>query len=336
MTREQRSDIFFALFFALALYVAWVLRRALLLVFVAAMLAVIFGPAIEAVQRIRIRGRHPSRGASILILLALFFVVIGLIGFFAVPPLLREAKLLVQEWPQRVNEMTARLHKLPIAGKIDAHEIDQSVKAMMAAAIKVFDNMGRAAAGLLTLAIMTGYFMLDGERAFRWLISFCPLGNRERLAMTLARAEHRISKWIFGQMLLMLILACADAVVYGIMGIEFFYVLAVFAGLANFIPIIGPIIGLIPAVLVAATQSVPKLIGVLIFYGIYQQVDNSYLTPRVMRATVDISPLAVVVALIVGAELAGVLGALVAVPTAALVEVLAQEYLVRDPEFASI
>jgi predicted PurR-regulated permease PerM len=134
----------------------------------------------------------------------------------------------------------------------------------------------------------------------------------------------------------MLILACADAVVYGIMGIEFFYVLAVFAGLANFIPIIGPIIGLIPAALVAATQSVPKLIGVLIFYGIYQQVDNSYLTPRVMRATVDISPLAVVVALIVGAELAGVLGALVAVPTAALVEVLAQEYLVKDPEFASI
>jgi len=97
------------------------------------------------------------------------------------------------------------------------------------------------------------------------------------------------------------------------------------------VPVIGPLIGLVPAVLVAGTQSGAKLMAVLLFYGVYQQIDNSYITPRVMRATVQITPVAVIVALIIGAELGGILGALVAIPTAVLVEVLIEEYVVARP-----
>ena len=191
-------------------------------------------------------------------------------------------------------------------------------------------GIGAAAVAVATLVILTAYFIVDGTRAFRWFISLWSPPHVDRLTATLSHAEERISRWIFGQLLLLLILATADLIVYGTIGVNYFFVLAVFAGAMNFIPVIGPLIGLVPAVIVAATQSATTLIIVLAFYGIYQQVDNSYITPRVMRATVDISPLAVVIALVIGAELAGILGAFVAVPTAALIEVLMREYLVKE------
>ena len=110
-----------------------------------------------------------------------------------------------------------------------------------------------------------------------------------RFGATLKVAEERVSRWITGQLLLMLFVGSADAIAYGIMGIHYFLALSVFAGLMNIVPMIGPLIGLMPAVVVAATQSPGKLIAVLAFYGIYQQIDNSFITPRVMRASVRIS-----------------------------------------------
>jgi predicted PurR-regulated permease PerM len=111
-------------------------------------------------------------------------------------------------------------------------------------------------------------------------------------------------------------------------------VLAVFTGLANIIPIVGPVISVILAASIAAFDSWTKVIGVLAFYAIYQQIENALLTPRIMKATVGLPSLAVIIALAIGGELAGIVGALVAVPSAALVAELAEEYLVKhEPTF---
>jgi predicted PurR-regulated permease PerM len=115
-------------------------------------------------------------------------------------------------------------------------------------------------------------------------------------------------------------------------------VLAIFAGLVNFIPVVGPVITLIVAGAVAALQSTPKLIGVVIFYIVYHNAENIFVNPRVMRRAVHISAAAVVAAIIVGDAFVGIVGMLIAVPTAVLVKALIEEYVqsrpARTPEIA--
>jgi predicted PurR-regulated permease PerM len=170
------------------------------------------------------------------------------------------------------------------------------------------------------------YFLSDGRSAFAWFMSIVGADLRERLEPSFLRAEQRLRRWLVGQAALMLILGGCSAIVFGLLEIKYFYALAVFSGVANIVPILGPIISVILAGVVAAFDSWGKLIGVTAFYFVYQQVENAYLTPRIMKATLDLPPLAVIVALSLGGALAGIVGALVAVPTAALIDVFLDEY----------
>jgi predicted PurR-regulated permease PerM len=127
--------------------------------------------------------------------------------------------------------------------------------------------------------------------------------------------------------MLMLILGALSFLAFWALGVRYFYALALLAGVSNIIPILGPLLTVILAGLVAATDSGLKVLGVLIFYLIYQQAEEAYLTPRIMESTVDLPAVAVVVALAVGGGLAGILGALVAVPSAALIGTVINEYM---------
>jgi predicted PurR-regulated permease PerM len=177
---------------------------------------------------------------------------------------------------------------------------------------------------------MTAYFILDGSRGFQWILSMVPRQQRGRLDQTLRRAAARAQRWLLGQAILMLILGGSSALVLGVLGINYSYALALFAGLANFVPVLGPIVTVILAGSVALLDSVKKSIGVLIFYAIYQQVENAFLRPRIMKSSIQLSPVAVIVALAIGGEAAGGVGAMIAVPTAAIVSTLTDEYLVRE------
>jgi predicted PurR-regulated permease PerM len=135
--------------------------------------------------------------------------------------------------------------------------------------------------------------------------------------------------WLLGQALLMLILGITASVVFGILDLKYFYALAVFTGIANIVPIIGPLSAAVLACVVALIDSPIKVIGVIAFFITYQQLETAFLTPRIMRTTVKLPALAVIIALSLGGALAGMVGALVAVPTAALCAVLIEEYLVK-------
>jgi predicted PurR-regulated permease PerM len=329
--RFRRSDIFFALSLAALLAIAWYLRQALLLLYVAVILAIVLAPAVDRLRSWRLGRWQPTRGTGMVILLLLTATAAWVLYRLIVPPVMAQARTLAADWPTRFAALVAAIHRLPGGNTIHAADLQESVNTAIGALNGLLQRLTSSVTALVFLALLTGYFILDGERAFAGLMTRIRAPHGPRLADALSRAEVRISRWIFGQLLLMLILACVDLVVYGALGLHYFVVLAVIAGLMNVIPVIGPLIGLVPAVLVAATQSPTKLIAVLIFYGIYQQIDNSFITPRVMRATVDVSPVAVIIALIVGAQLAGIAGAFVAVPTAALIEILLEEYVVVRP-----
>ena len=188
---------------------------------------------------------------------------------------------------------------------------------------------------LLTGVILTVYFMLEGEHAYAWFLSFFPEQQRARLDRALSRAELRMGKWLLGQGGLMLILGLVSTIAFLILRVRYAYALGVLMGAFNLIPIMGALISVSLALLVAAIDSWGRALGVLIVYLIYAQIENSILTPRIMQKSVGLSGLAVLISLMLGASIAGVVGALVSVPTAVLVAELLNEYLVKPKVVAS-
>ncbi len=253
----------------------------------------------------------------------------------AVPPIARDIKQFSQEWPQRVQALSEKLHHLPYVDRLNINadtlreHLSAVVGTVLGGAAGSAHRRGSGLGKFFTFLILMAYFILDGERTFRWGVSLFPVAHQPRLAATLERARNRISRWLLGQLLLMIILGVGCLIVFGLMHIRYFYVLAVIAGLANFVPMIGPIVTVVLASAVAAIDSFAKVLGVVIFYAIYQQTESAILTPRIMKSTVDLPGSAVLVALALGGEVAGLVGALVAVPTAALAAVLIDEYLVK-------
>jgi predicted PurR-regulated permease PerM len=127
----------------------------------------------------------------------------------------------------------------------------------------------------------------------------------------------------------MLILGVASTIVYLSLHVRYAYALGFLTGLLNIVPVLGAGISIALALLVASIDSWGAVAGIAVFYVIYLQVENSYLTPRIMQNRVGLPGLAILVALLLGSELEGILGAMVSVPTAVLVAVLLDEYLVH-------
>jgi predicted PurR-regulated permease PerM len=177
--------------------------------------------------------------------------------------------------------------------------------------------------------ILTVYFILEGKHAYSWFLSFFPPEKRDRLDKTLRRAEVRMGKWLVGQGSLMLILGVTSTLVYLSLHVRYAYALGVLTGLLNIIPVVGGAICIGLALLVAAIDSWGSVVGIAIFYLIYVQVENSFLTPRIMKNSVGLPALAILLALLLGSALEGIPGAMVSVPTAVLVAELVNEYLVH-------
>jgi predicted PurR-regulated permease PerM len=171
--------------------------------------------------------------------------------------------------------------------------------------------------------------MLEGEHAYQFFLSLINPAPRARLDFTLRKAETKMSKWLLGQGSLMLALGLTSTIVFSILHVRYAILLGVLMGLFNIIPVAGGIITMGLVLVVAALDSWSKMFEVLIFYLIYVNVENAILTPRIMKSSVDLMGLTVLVALLVGTAIAGVVGALVAVPTAALIVVLLDEYAVK-------
>ena len=329
MVKNHRADILFFFGVLLLLWTAYVARDVLLLVYVSALFAVVISPAIRLIRKIRIRNWRPGRAFAIAVLMLSMLLALTLFFVFAVPPIYRNAADFSAEWPKHMAELSRRLGGLPLMRSLNPADLESYGVEVVGGAAGLFRNVAGGIFGLFTGIILTVYFIIDGQRAFHWAVSLFPVKHQERLASTLLRSERRMRNWLLGQMLLMGALGVSSFVVYFALGIKYYYVLAMYACLANIIPIVGQLSSLVLAGTVAAFDSPQKLVGVLVFYAVYSQVESGVLTPRVMKSTVDLSPLAVIIALALGGALAGVLGALVSVPTAALVSVFAEEYLVK-------
>jgi predicted PurR-regulated permease PerM len=334
--RNLRGDIVFAFALASVAYLAWLARDVLVLLYVSALFAVVLTPMVQFVGHLSIRGWRPFKGFAILFLLLAAAAALTGFGFLAFPPVVRDLKSFGGEMPDRLPRLLQSLSNLPFVAKLNAADITARIQGLASSAatnlLLSIEAWASELFKIVTGVILTIYFILDGENAYRWFLSFVPPQKRGRLDKALRRAEIRMGKWLLGQGSLMLILGLTSTTVYLWLNIRYPYALGFLTGLLNIIPVLGAAICIALALLVAALDSWGRVLGVAIFYVVYLWVENSFLTPRIMKNSVDLPALAILVALLLGSALEGIPGAMVSIPTAVLVAVLLDEYFVYRDE----
>ena len=337
--RTVRGHILFFFGMLVLLAVLWTLRNVLEIVYVSALFAVVLMPIVQQIRKVRIFGRHPSRTVAVLGLVIAVFLVLALFFILAMPPVLHDLEHFSADLPGRLPAVGAKLRHLPLVQRFGFDSVGEKIQNLAAStASYLFASAPKWAARVMdvvTAGILCVYFMLEGEFAYFYFLSFIPLEYRDRLARTLVAAEGRMSKWLIGQAALMVILGTTATVVFHALHVRYSVLLGVLMGLFNIVPVIGGIITILLAACVAAMDSWSKVAGVFIFYVIYIQIESAFLTPRIMRTSVNLMGLSVLIALLAGTELAGVVGALVAVPSAALFAVILDEYVVQKDADAS-
>lgn len=309
--------------------VAW---RVLLLVF----LAVLVGSALEPVVG-RLRARLP-RGLSILVVYVLFFAFAAVVGLVVIPSSLNQANELATAMPglfDRAEAWAAGVQ--PEAMSANLRSIIEAARGALAAGPPSASDA--VAAGLTVADVLVSvattfaliyFWMTERARLQRFALSLLPADRRGGARSTWNDIELRLGGWARGQLVLMVAIGTMTGIACWVFGLPSPLLLGLLAGVAEIVPMIGPAIGAIPALLVAAAVRPEVFVFVLLAYVIIHVVEGNVLVPVVMRNVVGISPFLVIASLLVGGALDGIRGALVAVPIAAAIEVVLERLQARD------
>jgi predicted PurR-regulated permease PerM len=322
----------------IVLWCAYLVRDALLLIYVSALLALGFSPLVRVIERQKVLPVGSARIPRWFAILVPYVVILGTITLLLLliwPPLVAQAQAL---WAQ-VPDMFDRAQRFLVGkGLLNEHltlreAMERAQGPGGAAAQKVAGAVVGLAGGIfgiVTILILSLYILIDADNLRRSMLRMFPAHQRARVAAATREVMVKVSAWLGGQMLLGAVIGTTSAIGLWALGIPFFYVLALVTGIGEMIPVVGPILSAIPALAVAATISLQKTVFVLIFLVVQQQLESHILVPRIMSRQVGVSPVTVLVALLIGGSLLGIVGAILAVPTAAILQVVANELLADD------
>jgi predicted PurR-regulated permease PerM len=192
-------------------------------------------------------------------------------------------------------------------------------------------NVAGGIFGIFTILILTFYMLVDSWTLREQALLLFPRRHRDRVDAASRVAVVKVSAWLGGQLVLAGVIGTTSAIGLWAIGIPFFYVLALLSAVGEMIPVVGPIIAAVPAIAVASTVSLQKVLLVIVFFFLQQQLENHILVPKIMSRQVGVSAVTVIIALLIGGSLLGIVGALLAVPTAAILTVVAAELMTEEP-----
>jgi predicted PurR-regulated permease PerM len=319
----------------IVLWAAYRVRTVLLLIYVSGLLAIGFSPIVRLIERQKMLPIGPRRFPRWLAILILYVIIIGTvtaIGFLVFPPLVTQAQQLwgeipvmferTQDWLMAKGLLSEHLTWRQAVQRADVGGGERAVGTVFSAITGVVGGI----LGLFTILILTFYFLVEAGRLREVMLDLFARRNRARVDAAARKITVKVSAWLGGQLVLALIIGVTSAIGLWAMSIPFFYVLALIAGVGEMIPVVGPILSAIPAVAVAATVSYQKVLLVILFFVIQQQIENHVLVPKIMERQVGVSAVTVILALLIGGNLLGIPGAILAVPTAAILQVLVTEW----------
>lgn len=313
--------VIIGIFVALKLLV--ILQSILVVLAASTVLAIGLQPAIGCFER-----RRVPRGLALsAIMLAGLAVAVGT-AVLIVPLVVEQVSTLAAAIPEQLESLQQQEGIVgDLAGRLDAEGLPTT---MPEGALDAVGGAFAAAFQLVLVLTLTPYFALSMPRAKRWAVRLLVRRDREEFLRMLNRSTALMANYIVGNLLVSVIAGVITYVGLRLLGVPYAAALAVFVAVTDVIPAIGATLGAVVVIGVAATQGASTAIGALLLTLLYQQVENFLIVPRVMRDAIDVRPATGIVALLVGGTLAGPVGALLALPVAAMAKIVIEEFVLRD------
>ena len=324
----------------LALMFVYLALEAITWVLVAAFLAMALNPAVGTLEQ---RGVGRGRAAAIVFVVA--FAALGILGFLVIPPLVTATTDFVEALPDYLRDLEAERGPLAFLEErfhLGEQLVDIYERGGIAGLLGLESpgaSTARAAAStalaLIAVPFLTFFMLLDGRRWVDAVVAVMPPSSQPRWERVFDGINRTVGGYVTGNLLISLIAGTVAAVTLMAAGVPYALPLAVIVAILDLVPLVGASAALVVCGVAALSKGVVQAVIVVVVLLVYQQLENHVLLPVVYGRTVDLSPLGVLVALLIGAEIAGVLGALAAIPVAGSISVVASE-LVRWRREASV
>jgi predicted PurR-regulated permease PerM len=331
------ARVFFTLvLFAAALYLVYLVRDVVTLLFISVFLAVALGPAVDFFNR-----RKVPRAASILLVYLLGVLAVFLIGLLVVPPIVDQVQQFAKKVPQYVrdirNNKTLRKYddKYQITQKLQqqASKLPSALGSAAGTLQSVTVGIFSAIVKLIAVLSITFFLLLDGKRLVTFLFGLLRPDREARARTVAGQVYGAVAGYVAGNLIISVVAGLVTYTTLELLGVPFAVPLAVLVAFLDLIPLVGATIGSVFVALVTLFVDFPTATIVwLIVTIVYQQAENHIVQPIVYRQTVDVRPLVVIVSILIGASLLGVLGALVAIPVAATVQIVLRDWWARRRE----
>lgn len=313
------KTIVFTVFFVLGLWFLFIIRDILLYLFVSFILMSALKPAVERMEKMRI----PRPLSILLIYIILLFTLFYLVSVI-IPPLISESVLLLKsitpdgKIPAIYQEILNYIKHLNLDNFNKISPFGNNLLDAVKTALSVF---GGIISGL-SLLVLTFYLLLERKHLENFLEN--QLGERKgkKWINTIILIEFRLGAWVRGQLFLCFLIGAMSFVGLTILGVKYALPLAIIAGFLEIVPIIGPIVSGIPAVLAALLVSPSLALMVIILYLIIQQAENHLVVPNIMNKVVGIRPVVSIIALLIGAKIMGITGALLSIPVVLVIQTI--------------
>jgi predicted PurR-regulated permease PerM len=317
--------IFKALFIITLFILAWQIRYILLSVLTAFILMSSLAIFADFFHR-----RGLSKRMSSFLAFGISVIVIFLLLFSILPPLIEQLKEFVKNLPSYTSQLNSLVDKNTFPG-LTTPDLSRLISSRIVGGLDnvlgFFLDTLNGIFYFLTVSILSFYMLLERDKIRNNLFILFPHLPKERVKHLASKVESQLGAWLRGEFFLMLIVGLLTFIGLSLLGVKYALPLAIVAGLLEAIAIIGPILAAVPALIITFVTSPVQTLGVVVLYILIQQLENNFIVPTVMRSVAGVSPLATLLSLLIGASLFGIAGAVIAVPTAAIIQVLLQDYL---------
>lgn len=307
------------------LLVAWKLRGIIFALIISIILMSGFSPLVDWFVKKRI-----NRVLAVALTYILAISILGLLLFIVLPPLILQTRDFFQNLPFYVDVVSERLNNYQfsaVSSEDVTRILSNRAEGVLNEALGLILNVFSGFLTFITVSVFTFYLLLEKDRIKRNFFKLFPHLPKERVTKVVHKVDEKLGAWLRGQFMLMLIIGFVTWIGLTLLRVNFALPLAVLAGLLETVAIIGPIVASVPAILIASVQfgsPIPGL-GVAALYVLVQQLENNLLVPKIMERAVGVHPLATILALLIGGSLFGIIGAVLAVPMAATIQVILED-----------
>jgi predicted PurR-regulated permease PerM len=313
----------------LALGLLWELRRIITLLVIAVFFAVVLAPAVDAFERVGFR-----RGLATAIV---FFVALGVLSglvYFLTRPLYDAAVKFAHDLPRMVRDAKAgrgqvghiiRRYHLERWAEQNSDRLRTALSHAGGPALTTVRQLLTGLAGLATLLVVSFLVLLEAPKMSQGFLNTLSPQRADRVRRIAADAARSVTGYVIGNVATSFIAGLVVYITLRVLHVPFASVFGVWVAFVDLLPLVGGLLAGVPTVIVAAIHSVPAGITTLIVFLVYQQIENHVLSPVIMSRTVNMNPLWVMLSVLVGAELSGFVGALLAIPIAGTIQVVARD-----------